>query len=300
MVMCTKNNFEAGYVNGTLARVTRFEASGAPVIETGAGKEIVLTTSTWEVVEDGKVLAQLEQYPLRLAWAITVHKSQGMSLDAAEVDLSKAFVYGQGYVALSRVRSLAGLKVLGMHPNALTVDPLVIRADNRFKELTAEADAAFVAMEDEEVASMHERFVTAGGGTIPDEAAVASARAGRVHKEKTDTLQLTKELLLEGRDVAGVAEARAVTHSTIWSHIEKLAASGAIDWSVLQPLVPSGWTTARSALFSAIEEHGDERLKPIFEACNETYNYDLVRLARLEWRLNQMGGGVYDTDDRPF
>ncbi|MCA9358435.1 AAA family ATPase, partial [Candidatus Kaiserbacteria bacterium] len=145
MVMCTKNNFEAGYVNGTLARVIRFD-EGFPVIETPDGREILIKPASWEMMEDQKVLAAIEQLPLRLAWAITVHKSQGMSLDAAEIDLSRAFVYGQGYVALSRVRSLDGLKVLGMHPNALQVDPKVVDYDKKFHQESEMAEDAFIEM----------------------------------------------------------------------------------------------------------------------------------------------------------
>ena len=73
--------------------------------------------------EEGKVLARVEQMPLRLAWAITVHKSQGMSLDAAEIDLSRAFVPGQGYVALSRLRNLVGLSLCGFNDMALAMHP---------------------------------------------------------------------------------------------------------------------------------------------------------------------------------
>jgi len=304
MVMCTKNNFEAGYVNGTLARVIEFTPGGDPVIETTEGKTITMSTTTWEVAEDGKVLAQIGQYPLRLAWAITVHKSQGMSLDAAEVDLSRAFVYGQGYVALSRVRSLEGLKVLGMHPNALQVDPLVIRADNRFKELTTEADEAFTAMEEDEVTEMHERFITANGGKVPDEAALAGAKAGKVHKAKTDTYTLTKELLLEGRDIADIVSARDMTETTVWAHVEKLVSDGTVTQADIEHLRPGNWASAKVCLFAALAEHGDERLRPIFEACDEEFNYSIVRLARMEWRLEGKGDSdnrkTADPEDRPF
>ncbi|MCA9366084.1 AAA family ATPase, partial [Candidatus Kaiserbacteria bacterium] len=185
MVMCTKNNFEAGYVNGTLGRVIAFDGTdGFPIIKTAAGRELKIKPASWEVVEDGKVRASIEQVPLRLAWAITVHKSQGMSLDAAEIDLSKAFVYGQGYVALSRVRSLEGLKLLGMHPNALRVDPKIIHFDGRFHAESEQAEDTFAQLDESEVEKMHQDFVTGVGGTWPvPEGEVARQPAERIKKE---------------------------------------------------------------------------------------------------------------------
>ena len=69
---------------------------------------------------------------LRLAWAITVTKSQGMTLDEVEVDLSKSFAPGMGYVALSRVRSLSGLYLRGMNQRALLVEPRITAQDQFF------------------------------------------------------------------------------------------------------------------------------------------------------------------------
>ena len=105
--MFTKNDQGGRYVNGTLGVVESFDPDeGFPVVGTRSGKRILAEPSTWKIDEAGKERASITQVPLRLAWAITVHKSQGMSLDAAVIDLSRAFEYGQGYVALSRLRSL--------------------------------------------------------------------------------------------------------------------------------------------------------------------------------------------------
>ena len=296
MVMCTKNNFEVGYVNGTLARVIEFESNGDPVIETTDGKRITMQSTSWEIAEDGKVLAQITQYPLRLAWAITVHKSQGMSLDAAEIDLSKAFVYGQGYVALSRVRSLEGLKVLGMHPNALQVDPLVVAADVRFHALAEEADEAFEAMEPGEAEEMHERFVVAHGGKMPSENEVEKAKKVLQYAKKTDTHTQTKELLLKESSIKEMAQVRDMTEQTIWSHVEKLVEDGSVTMEQIRHLEPANWDDVKAELFAALDEHGDEKLKPIYEACDEEYDYNLVRLARMQWQLVQEGSG----DEQPF
>jgi ATP-dependent exoDNAse (exonuclease V) alpha subunit len=141
IVMFVKNNFEKGYVNGTLGEVIGFETKGYPIVRTVSGKTIVATPEQWSVEENEESLASVTQIPLRLAWAITVHKSQGMTLDAVEMDLSKSFEYGMGYVALSRVRTLSGIKLLGINERALQVNPKVFELD----KLLAEASRNNVA-----------------------------------------------------------------------------------------------------------------------------------------------------------
>ncbi|MCA9354498.1 MAG: AAA family ATPase [Candidatus Kaiserbacteria bacterium] len=286
MVMCTKNNFEAGYVNGTLARVIRFDEN-MPVIETLDGREILIKPTSWELAEDKKILASIEQLPLRLAWAITVHKSQGMSLDAAEIDLSKAFVYGQGYVALSRVRSLEGMKIIGMHPNALQVDPKIVDQDKKFHMESESAEDAFIEMEDKEVLDMHERFVVAHGGKVPNDDEVGVVRSAGERIKAESTYAVTKDMLLEGKSVHDIAKARELTEMTIWSHIERLVEDGdltAEDIKVLEP-TDIDWSLAREVLDAAMDTHGVEKLKPIYEEAGEQYDYVLVRLARMQYQL---------------
>jgi ATP-dependent DNA helicase PIF1 len=148
VVMGTKNNPTNGLSNGTLATVIGFERStDYPIIETFDGRELVIAEAEWAVEEGGRARAKVRQIPLRLAWAITVHKSQGMSMDAAAIDLSRAFEYGQGYVALSRVRSLAGLHILGWSEGAFQVHPDVGRMDDEFRALSEEARVAFDQLE---------------------------------------------------------------------------------------------------------------------------------------------------------
>lgn len=136
LVMFLKNNFELGYVNGTLGTISECESGENPIVLTKDGRHITVPLANWEIEdEQGKnVLAMVQQYPLRLAWAITVHKSQGMTLDEALVDLSHSFTPGMGYVALSRVRTLAGLHLLGFNDIALKVSNKAIKLDKIFIE----------------------------------------------------------------------------------------------------------------------------------------------------------------------
>ncbi len=287
MVMCTKNNFEAGYVNGTLGRVIEFDPiEGVPIIETLEGKRIKIEPASWSVAEDNKILAEVNQIPLRLAWAITVHKSQGMSLDAAEIDLSKAFVFGQGYVALSRVRTLMGLKVLGMSPTALRVDPKVVAVDARFRNESEAAEDTFTGMEAAEIADLHERFVKARGGAYVKDVTDApkSARA-RVREEST--YAVTKALLLAGKTVADIAAQRDMAESTVWSHLEKLVADKELTEGMLDAEIDAiaDWEPAYHRLEAAMHKVGTDKLKPIFEAVGEVYDYNIIRLARLVFTL---------------
>jgi len=136
VVMFVKNNFDRGYVNGTLGKVIDFDKHKLPIIRTFKGKEIIAQPEKWSIEEDDIEIASISQIPLRLAWAITVHKSQGMTLDAVEMDLSKSFEYGMGYVALSRIRTLNGIKLLGLNEVALEVNPDVCKLDRELEELS--------------------------------------------------------------------------------------------------------------------------------------------------------------------
>ena len=164
LVMFTHNNFEEGYANGTLGEVVGFDKmTGFPTIETA---ELTITPGyeEWSIKNAGskKVQAAIRQIPLKLAWAMTVHKCQGMSLDSASIDLSDAFEHGQGYVALSRVRSLKGLYLDGLNDKALSVHPLVQEVDASFisesageeKQLSLYSADALRKMEDDFVRSM--------------------------------------------------------------------------------------------------------------------------------------------------
>jgi ATP-dependent DNA helicase PIF1 len=162
VVMCTKNNQKEKFANGTLGIVTAFEEfSGEPIIKTRTGRSITISPMDWVVEENGKIRAQITQTPLRLAWAITVHKSQGMSMDAAIMDLSQVFEFGQGYVALSRVRRLSGLYLLGLNEHAFKVSPHVLEQDIIFKKTSTEAKKVFGKLTETQMKKMHKDFVTA-------------------------------------------------------------------------------------------------------------------------------------------
>lgn len=122
LVMAVKNDQGRRYVNGSTGTVVDFDpVTDYPVVEFMNGKTVTMAPDTWELRDGNKKRASISQVPLRLAWAITVHKSQGMTLDAACIDLRKAFVPGMGYVALSRVKNLDNLYLKGINRMALTM-----------------------------------------------------------------------------------------------------------------------------------------------------------------------------------
>lgn len=134
------------WVNGTIGHVVDLPSSGAVIVDVD-GEEIEVGPSTWEKIryeieedfdeDTGKVrevlvpitLAEFKQIPLRLAWAVTIHKSQGQTYDEVQIDMgSGAFSPGQTYVALSRVRSMDGLYLTRpISMKDVMVDPDVVR-----------------------------------------------------------------------------------------------------------------------------------------------------------------------------
>lgn len=134
LVMAVKNSLDRKYHNGSLGTVVDFDsATNYPIVEFVNGKEVTMQPDTWEMRDGDKKRASITQIPLRLAWAITIHKSQGMTLDSALIDLRKAFVAGMGYVALSRVRSLDKLYLKGINRTALEISETAYDIDDQLR-----------------------------------------------------------------------------------------------------------------------------------------------------------------------
>lgn len=126
-VMLLKNIGDNKHVNGSRGVVVGFNPdSNMPQVRFLMGTVLELEPYTWKYeTREGDILATRTQIPLRLAWAVTVHKSQGLTIDRMEVDLEGTFADGQAYVALSRARSMEGLRVLNFHPSHVRTHPMV-------------------------------------------------------------------------------------------------------------------------------------------------------------------------------
>lgn len=178
-VMFIKNDQYGDFVNGTRGVVTGFanNAQGWPIVKTFDGKSITAYPEEWKFEDNGKVTATISQVPLRLAWAITIHKSQGMTLDAVEIDLGDAFEPGMGYVALSRVRRLDGLKLMNLNDMALRVHPKILQHDEVFKSSSEATTAYLKTLSAEEITTLH-------GQTLSERFKVSTEKTTRKKKVK--------------------------------------------------------------------------------------------------------------------
>jgi len=278
-----------------------------PVVRLNSGREVIAEPEEW-IIEDetGDVLASYLQVPLCLAWAITIHKSQGMTLDAAEIDLSRTFELGQGYVALSRLKSLSGLQLLGMNDMSLQLDPLARGADKRFLVLSEEADANYAMLDEESMQQAHEKFVLKSGGTLSKSVIDAYAtlqkkrreqqqakidkkqKLGNQVSDKSDsTLLATRVLLEESLTIAEISQARQLSQSTIMRHIADLKSQDpSLACDHLRP--DDEVMTAVGNAYVAIKvannpndfnDDGSIKLRPIYDHLKQSIDYNIIRLA---------------------
>lgn len=234
-VLFIKNDKMGNYQNGTLGIVDAFDKDNYPIILTNAGERITAKEDVWQLKdEDENVLAEVSQLPLRYAWAITVHKSQGMTLDEAEIDLTQGFGFGMGYVALSRVRSLSGLKLHGLNNQALLVANNVLLFDKELKERSKKAREALKKYEEQELENLKRETRTRMGGL---ETALSSEELEKKKEEnklkekevKVPTQAITFQLIRGGKNIKQIAEERKLTEGTIISHIVEIKSLPSFD-----------------------------------------------------------------------
>lgn len=276
--MFVKNNPEAGYMNGTIGHVSGLD-DGMPVVKLLDGRQITVGESDWMIEENGKIKASISQLPLRLAWAITVHKSQGMTLDTAVINLLDAFVAGQGYVALSRIRTLEGLILRGFNRIALEIDPRVREYDAVLQDRCDELVEDLASMTEDDILETQKAAIRRLGGvleaqkTIPKES--KSGKKIATHLETYEYLQQVKSL-------EEIAQIRDLKPLTIFSHLEKLLEEKKkINLALYRPedeerlaIIHDAFVALGTLQLGPVREH-------LCDTYEEEYSFDEIRIARL-------------------
>lgn len=293
-VMFVRNNPEKGYYNGTIGTIEDFDVEeGWPKVKLHTGRRIICLPEEWTVVDEKEtILASYKQIPLRLAWAITVHKSQGMTLDAAEMDLSKTFETGQGYVALSRLKDWKGLYLRGMNNRALAVDDLAFRADARFKELSRDSENETRNTEEKDLELIHKNFIERCGGTNDPEIIKNNLKREKQYfkKEKKESSHTkTKTLILKGMPLELIAFERDLSLGTIIGHLEKIKdedekidlSKYAPDAKTMEKIEKAVEKIKSQPNEEFFDKDGNIRLGYLHTALNKKFDYDTIKLARL-------------------
>jgi hypothetical protein len=202
------------------------------------------------------------------------------------MDLSEVFEYGQGYVALSRVRRLSGLHMLGWNARAFQVHPDILAKDEAFREASEEAVAAFAQIPETELLKMHENFVVACGGSLAKGVKLKVVKEKKIKsaaakKAGVSTHEQTLEMFKLGLGVSEIATKRGFSDGTIISHIEKLFMDDKITKAEIGKIIPARTRPARSEIEKEFKKLGDGKLTPVFEKFKGKYPYEDLRLIRM-------------------
>lgn len=287
-VMFIKNDPERRFINGTLGEVKSIDKNSIAVRLAESGTIIDVEPMEWQNIRyqfdeeskeiSSKQIGRFKQYPLKAAWAITVHKSQGLTFDKAIIDVHAAFSPGQAYVALSRCRTLDGLVL------SSPVSASVFMRDN-----AVDAYMNYISRPVEELAfsSCYEYFEYE---KKPESEEVAPVKKVKVNQEKPEkvnkeeprddtgkklnTFEYSYWLYNQGNTVEQIAEKRGLNPSTIESHLARYVASGDID---VHEFVDGDILKKVEAYCM---EHPEEKaLKPIFEHFDAKIPYGVLRMA---------------------
>lgn len=287
-VMFIKNDPERRFINGTLGEVKSIDKNSIAVRLAESGTIIDVEPVEWQNIRyqfdeeskeiSSKQIGRFKQYPLKAAWAITVHKSQGLTFDKAIIDVHAAFSPGQAYVALSRCRTLDGLVL------SSPVSASVFMRDN-----AVDAYMNYISRPVEELAfsSCYEYFeyekkLEPEAVAPVKKVKVNQEKPKKVNKEeprdesgkKLNTFECSYWLYNQGNTVEQIAEKRGLNPITIEGHLARYVASGDID---VHEFV-DGDTLQKVEAYCM--EHPEEKaLKPIFEHFDAKIPYGVLRMA---------------------
>ena len=287
-VMFIKNDPERRFINGTLGEVKSIDKNSIAVRLAESGMVIDVEPMEWQNIRyqfdeeskeiSSKQIGRFKQYPLKAAWAITVHKSQGLTFDKAIIDVHAAFSPGQAYVALSRCRTLDGLVL------SSPVSASVFMRDN-----AVDAYMNYISRPVEELAfsSCYEYFEYE---KKPEPEEVAPVEKVKVNKEKPkkvkkeelrddtgkklNTFEYSYWLYNQGDTVEQIAEKRKLNPVTIEGHLARYVASGDI---AVHEFVDGD--TLRKVEAYCVEHPEEKALKPIFEYFDAKIPYGVLRMA---------------------
>ena len=287
-VMFIKNDPERRFINGTLGEVKSIDKNSIAVRLAESGTVIDVEPMEWQNIRyqfdeeskeiSSKQIGRFKQYPLKAAWAITVHKSQGLTFDKAIIDVHAAFSPGQAYVALSRCRTLDGLVL------SSPVSASVFMRDN-----AVDAYMNYISRSVEELAfsSCYEYFEYE---KKPEPEDVTPVEKVKVNKEKPkkekkeelrddtgkklNTSEYSYWLYNQGNTVEQIAEKRGLNQSTIESHLARYVASGDIDVHEFVDV-----DTLKKVEAYCMEHPEEKALKPIFEHFDAKIPYGVLRMA---------------------
>ncbi len=223
-VMFIKNDQSGRYANGTRGKIINFKKdSGYPIVESTDGRLIIAEPNSWSIQDEkGQDLAAITQIPLRLAWAITIHKSQGLTLDSAFINLEKVFEYGMGYVALSRVKTLEGLHLEGFNEMSLKINPSIIKINSQLSDHSELASMRLNKLNKKEINNKIEESIKAKSGVLQAEK-ISNIKIGSNNGQKgrKDSFKTSIDLLLKGKSIKEVAKQREIKEQTVISHLAR-------------------------------------------------------------------------------
>lgn len=263
LVMMRKNDMSEDhlYVNGSLG-IVRGMYDDLLEIRLLDGTNIDVNLEKFSTLDgDGTEVVAAWNFPVTLAWATTIHKAQGASLDRMTVDLSQLWEPGQAYVALSRVRSTDGLFIEQWNEQGIRAEPLVTKLYNSLSEAT-------------------KHYVPRPFFTIPEQERTYQKEPKETKERDSGVRErrgaLIREKIAECAPFDSIVRIAGVKPDRVLLYIEEFISAGKhVSLSYLLEEVPEA-----DAIRNAFEEYGIERLKPVSESFGGRIPFTTLRLVR--------------------